>query len=319
MQTIQDFVHRLMAHPDWGWTRKWFNDGGVIVSTPARNWHEYRPGSVALPTDLVSLGSTGRANGRLCWVGWDLDVGHGTTSYPSTETALVDADRLRHVLDGQAEIRLSRSGWGVHVRSMVPPNGRALPSRYGPAISRILAGALGLRADPTSLGRQAHWLWVSDPAPGAFALVHPHAPLRDGPPPIVAEICRLLTEAVQCIASRRASENQPQPARGAETRHRGCHPPSGDGNLFERACRYVAVVPAALQGERNSELNRLAFNLLRRFHLTLGQLMTVCMGFADDCCPPLDEREALRTIESAWNGYWQSDGGQVGQKGGRGA
>jgi hypothetical protein len=155
------------------WPAMWFRLGCIIVSAGGRSW-QVKSSDDPCPANVDALGCTGTAaTGRLSWIGFDLDVGHGRLSYSDTETALVDARRIRNALEGRAEIRLSKSGIGVHVRHLLP-DAPVLPNDQGPVIAKKLAAKLNVKADPAALGRQAFWLWTRTPAPNAFKLIEEH-------------------------------------------------------------------------------------------------------------------------------------------------
>ena len=187
--TLEAAICKLLEDPRWAWAATWFRLGEIIVQTPDRTWATRNPDNPC-PRDVTALGCRGiTALGHLAWVGFDLDVVHGRQAYLDTETALADARRIRDALEGRAEIRLSKSGQGVHVRSLIPaplavyhrggltpeyPEGQPVPASEGPRLAKTLARKLGLKADPSSLGRQSHWLWTSAPVPDAFKLIAPH-------------------------------------------------------------------------------------------------------------------------------------------------
>src|SRR3989337_2790460 len=107
--TLRDFWIDAANHLRWVWTAYWWTGWGVIVRAGGRSW-DAKCESNECPAGLECLGCNGTdAEGRLRWIGWDLDVGHGRASYPSNEAALDDARRIRNTLEGRAEIRLSQS------------------------------------------------------------------------------------------------------------------------------------------------------------------------------------------------------------------
>ena len=88
---------------------------------------------------------------------------------------------------------------------------------------------------------------------------------------------------------------------------------SRDGSDYERATRYVAKVPGVPKEQRNTTLNGLAYGLCERFpDLTEDEHRKLCLEFNARCTPPLSEREAVKTIESAWKACHRK--GQVGSK-----
>ncbi|MGD0088568.1 MAG: hypothetical protein ABSE73_01485 [Planctomycetota bacterium] len=180
--TLEAAIFRICEEHTW--TPMWFRFGEIIVKVPADspNRHRNRQGVLLsswstknsldpCPTDVELLGCTGASStGYLSWVGWDLDVAHGHAHYCSLQEAIGDARRLRDALHGHAEIRLSKSGIGCHVRHLLPEAPR-LPASQGPVIAKMFADKLGLKADRSSLGRQAFWLWSRDPQPHGFELI----------------------------------------------------------------------------------------------------------------------------------------------------
>ena len=120
----------------------------------------------------MALGCTGvTASGGVDWIGWDLDVGHGKTAYGSTFVAVQAARTIRdHVGHDTTEIRLSKSGSGVHIRTMLES---VVDSTEAKSRAREIANVLGVRADPTALSRQAFWLWAAKPGKDGFRLIEP--------------------------------------------------------------------------------------------------------------------------------------------------
>jgi hypothetical protein len=175
--TYEDAIGWIVGQPRWAWSAPWWRTGEIIVMAAGRVWSVRDPAAL-LPPRAELLGCTPvNHQGHAGWIGWDLDVGeHGTTSYTTTEAAIIDARRLREALDGRAEIRTSKSGSGIHVRTILEPT--QVPAAEAVKIARTMAARLALRADATPLGRQAFWLWARTPKPGAFKLIEPHAGLE---------------------------------------------------------------------------------------------------------------------------------------------
>lgn len=185
--TLKEAIAKLGEKPNWAWTMRWFRLNCIIVQTPGRVW-QAKSAQDECPQAVQALGCSGiSVLGHLDWVGWDLDVGHGTTSYPDPDAAIADARKLRDFLGGRAEIRYSRSGKGVHIKHLLPffkreltpdgkvvwPDGEPPPACAGPALAKTIAAKVGLRADASPLGRQAFWLWTRNAhsTPSAFQLI----------------------------------------------------------------------------------------------------------------------------------------------------
>lgn len=82
---------------------------------------------------------------------------------------------------------------------------------------------------------------------------------------------------------------------------------------LDRARKYVAKVEGVPEGQRNDVLNRLAYHLRELFPgLSRHEHRQMCLDFNARCLPALPDREAEKTIESAWQGCHEK--GQVGTK-----
>ena len=160
--TFHQFVTAVANDPRWEWTHRWWQTGCVAVQTDTgRAWEVSAPGD-GIPPNIAHLGCAGHdCNGDLRWIGFDLDVGHGGTFYATYKEALADAKRIREAL-GEAEIRRSKSGGGIHVRHLLPSDS-GLVKADAPRIVKYVARKLGLKADPSNLGRQVFWCWSRKP------------------------------------------------------------------------------------------------------------------------------------------------------------
>ena len=172
--SLSDWYVHIANHVAGAWTANWWPIGGpraLIVGVGGKRWEGSPVGTI--PSNIDEFGWTGTdgAN-RLAWVGWDLDL-HGNIKYDSLDDALRDAARIRVFLHGHAEVRLSKSGLGVHVRHRLQ-DARVRPATDGPKIAKAVAARLSLKADPAALGRQMFWFWTKDNAPRAFELVEKH-------------------------------------------------------------------------------------------------------------------------------------------------
>jgi hypothetical protein len=184
--SYREVVRRICRSTAWRWSKRWWSDGELIVMTSTdRVWCvPWRKIDDHFPSQVVALGCGGWDHlDQLRWVGWDLDVGqHGgkksgvRQSYETAEDAAIAGRGLVAALVAagaapvDVELRRSKSGSGCHVRWLVVSMG--LKKEQGPKIAKHWASQLQLLADPTPLGRQAHWLWVRTPAVGAFEDIH---------------------------------------------------------------------------------------------------------------------------------------------------
>ena len=133
---------------------------------PDKTWATKNPNSPC-PRDVQVLGCSGlNLSGTFDWVGWDLDVGHGDTSYSSTFAAVQAGKRIRLRMGERTEIRLSKGGKGVHVRYLCEE-----PVPDAAVVAKEIASELGVRADRSSLGRQVHYLWCRTPLVDSFRLI----------------------------------------------------------------------------------------------------------------------------------------------------
>jgi len=173
--TLEQAIFTIAARSGWTWTAAWWRLGCIIVNASGRSWEARSPQDTC-PKDVAALGCSGTdCLGRLAWVGWDLDVGHGKAPYRQTEEAIADARRLRQKLDGRAEIRRSKSGLGIHVRHMLgDPQETGLQGKDGKAKALELTTGVWIKLDATPLGRQAFWLWARKPGERGFEIVEEH-------------------------------------------------------------------------------------------------------------------------------------------------
>jgi hypothetical protein len=162
----------LISLERYRWTKTWWRTGEVIVQNSSRSWATKTAHLDKFTDDIISLGCTGQnVNGTVDWIGWDLDVGHGKTAYASTHIAIAAARMIRERV-GQTwtEIRLSKSGKGVHVRRLLE---RPITLELCRQKAKGIANELGIRADPTALSRQAFWLWTRNAPESGFKLIEP--------------------------------------------------------------------------------------------------------------------------------------------------
>lgn len=165
--TYHDLINVIVNDSRWDWTYPWWRTGCVVVGTDTGRIWEVASPQDGIACNISQLGCSGHdENGSLEWIGFDLDVGHGSVFYPTADDALKDAYRLREAL-GEAEIRRSKSGNGIHVRHLLPLD-CGLKKKDAPRIAKFVARKLELRADPAALGRQVFWLWAKQPNERSF-------------------------------------------------------------------------------------------------------------------------------------------------------
>lgn len=176
--TIAEAVDRISRK--YAWTARWFRLGEVSLGYRKRDgklaaWTE-RDTDKDFPGDYIThVGCKGESStGKLAWILFDLDVGHGNPEqqFSDTEAAIKEAYRIREFLNGQAEIRLSTGGNGVHVVHEMPDDSR--PASDGPLLVKAIVAKLDIRCDRTVLGRQVRWLWTRKPNPNSFKLIEAH-------------------------------------------------------------------------------------------------------------------------------------------------
>lgn len=179
--TLQQFMVELANTLHWVWIADWWptnNPTTVLVSNGDKTW-DAKDANAVCPNNIQGLGWNGSdTTGRLIWIGWDLDVGHGREQYETRDHALSDAFLIRGFLKGQAEIRLSKSGEGVHVRHKLPDSENR-PSTDGPFIAKTIAEKLKLKADRSALGRQTFWFWTLKTFSDSFRLIFPHEGMEE--------------------------------------------------------------------------------------------------------------------------------------------
>lgn len=167
--TLEARIHELCAAEPW--LAAWFRLGEVIVQTPERSWATRKAYTDECPADLQAIGCTGlNARGLHDWVGWDLDVGHGRPEkqYGATFVAIQAGKMIRARAGPSTEVRLSKSGKGVHVRHVLAD---PLPPTETASFARAIVHELGIKADATALSRQAFWLWCGSRVQDSFKLI----------------------------------------------------------------------------------------------------------------------------------------------------
>lgn len=164
--TLESAWWRIAENPTWAWVTTWVRLGETCLVVPEKTWATKDPNSLC-PREVQVLGCSGlNLRGKFDWVGWDLDVGHGDTSYASTHVAIQAGKRIRAYMGDRTEIRLSKGGRGVHVRHLLDN-----PVEDAAVIAKEVSAKLGIRADRSSLGRQVHYLWCRKPLVDSFRLI----------------------------------------------------------------------------------------------------------------------------------------------------
>ena len=169
--TIREFIDDYSNTNFWAWMAAWDNplSSSVIIRKDLTVF-DVKDFNYPMTDAIDRIGWSGLStDGIARWIGWDIDVGHGETSVETLDDAFHVATRLFLRLDGHAELRLSSSGKGVHVRhTLLQPLKNDAAIRLAKNISRKIDGI-----DPTPCGRQCFWFWDRDPAPGAFRQILP--------------------------------------------------------------------------------------------------------------------------------------------------
>lgn len=128
------------------------------------------------PTQIILIGS-----GNMFWTSdgtylpgaffFDLDVNHGSPkmAYISFQEALEAAKRLKTVLP-QGFIFRSTNAEGIHIKASLGKD----VSHSKKEIMALIKGIvhkLGIKHDPSALGRQFLWHWCRNPQPNSFELI----------------------------------------------------------------------------------------------------------------------------------------------------
>jgi hypothetical protein len=109
------------------------------------------------------------------------------------------------------------------------------------------------------------------------------------PAPIVAAVYGASVSRVRADAFREAVG----PAQA-------CSPPATSSDILERARRYVAAIPPAVQGRSGDVATfKVCCRLVRGFHLTAEQALSVLHQWNSRCTPPWRERELQAKLASA--------------------
>jgi len=254
------------------WTAQWVNNPGMVcVSTGGRSWE--LKNDAALPNDVAAVGCGGwDASGRLHWVGIDLDVGHGKpeSQYATRADAIDAATALREFVGGAAEVRLSKSGNGVHVRVAIGGNitdGR----NKARLIAWWLAKQLGLKCDHAVLGRQNLWFWARETAEFSFS-------------------CVIKCSGTWKPPDEALSPEKPQPVIRQTTA----------SMVQERAWKYIAKIPGAVSGSGGHNATfHAACSLVIGFGLSIDDARPLLRQWNMTCQPPWSERELEHKLRQA--------------------
>lgn len=184
---ILDWI--FQQQPQYEWAKSWFNPSEVFFRFDDGSGWEVKAQGLSKPCNKkpVAIGCTGWSpTGHRNWIGWDLDVGHGDVCYETKEAAIQAARDFREFLGESAEIRLSKSGNGVHIRTSLRgyPLDHPFRKEYskGKELAKILAERTGLKVDPAQCSRQMLDWWVREPKEESFQLISSH--IRDEGSPL---------------------------------------------------------------------------------------------------------------------------------------
>ena len=256
------------------WTAQWFMCGMVCVMDKNGKCYELKNGN--RPDTIQAVGCGGwDEQDRLHWVGIDLDVGHGRpkTSYETTDEAIEAAAKVREFVGTAAEIRLSKSGSGVHVRVKVagaPGNGKVIARR----IAWWLAGKVAIKTDHSVLGRQNLWLWAKEVKPRGFELV--------------LEANGEWTPPAEALL---------EPAPAAPPVPAAVHPATP---IQERARRYLAKIQGAVSGQGGHDATfHAACVLILGFGLSLEDARPILQEWNTTCQPVWTPRELEHKLAEA--------------------
>lgn len=271
-------LNKIAALKDW--RNFWVKRGMLCVqdlTAPAgkqcyeiknNNW----PGNV----DAIGCGGWDE-NDTLFWVGIDLDVitpdSHqkAQNTYETIDQAIENAFRIRDYVRNAAEIRLSRSGNGVHVRILIHrlANGR----RTARQIAWWVQKQLALKCDHAVLGRQNFWFWAKTINEKSFALI---------------ESCDGIW-TVPDEAKCEPVKPTPQPAQIIQATP-----------VLDRAWKYIQKIPPSISGSggHNSAFT-CACALVLGFNLSSADAKALFLRWNVGCQPPWSEKEIDHKISQA--------------------
>ncbi len=176
MTTLREFLIDRMNTNAWSWMADWENwKSQSVIARRNGQVTDLKSWDAPAGPGLERVGWSGLSTDGQCrWLAWDIDVGHGKESFFDFHAGLLAAVNIWQILGGEAEVRVSTSGRGFHVRHKVT---RDLSNAQGGDLAKIIAGKVpGL--DPVPVSRQAFWFWAAKPEPGSFRQL---LPAKGGP------------------------------------------------------------------------------------------------------------------------------------------
>jgi|GEM_PF-1780679 len=271
-KSIGERIDELCAVCDW--RARWVKRGMICIP------HEIKDLLVTRDPDVMGCGGWDHA-GRLHWVGFDLDVGHGRDDlkYASRDEALQAALLIRKFVGDAAEIRASKSGNGIHVR--VPIAGVETDGRKKAAlIAKWLARAVNVKTDTAVLGRQNLFFWAREIGPHGFELLYPCDEAAMWTPP---------AEALEEVKPHVSTANSAAPGKA-------CF----GSDAISQCRRYLAKVPPAIQGQDGSgRCFHAACVAVIGFNLTPTDALTALADWNLTCKPPWSQKELEHKITDA--------------------
>lgn len=261
------------------WYAQWVKRGMLCVQDLSRpkdrqSWE--LKGEAPARFDALGCGGWDE-QGVLHWVGIDLDVGHGNEkqAYATRDEAIEAAFSIRAFVGGAAEIRLSKSGHGVHVRvsvAGVESDGRAKAR----LIALWLVEQLEIKSDRSVLGRQNLWFWAANTRPQSFELIEQVIGSWRPPP-------RALKEQTAPVA--------PPVPRAWHADHNG---------ILKRAAAYMRRVSPAVSGSGGHvQAFKAACALVRGFALSIEDARPLLYTWNQTCQPPWAEKELEHKLRQA--------------------
>lgn len=276
-----NMLEQIVSHTDW--CKPWVKRGMICVRVPAddpKGFADFELKNRDVPNTALLVGSGGwDENGALHWVGVDLDVGHGQekSKYQTREEAINTALQLRAFVNNAAEVRLSKSGKGVHVRVAIEgvmADGRTMAAR----IAKWLANTLEIKSDRTVLGRQNLWFWARERGEESFQEIAPCVG-RWTPPPAA-----LKPETATAPTTPAA----PIP---------WWHEKAG---VVKRAEAYIRKVPPSVSGSGgHNQAFKAACALLKGFALNIDDARPLFYLWNQGCQPPWSEKELEHKLNDA--------------------